>query len=336
MIKIRKSNCFDKFRLKKILSFLSDDAVKHYTMVLKAFPYMTLHDLLPLQLKFLPETYIVEDNKKQILGMASVSKTHGNSFKININRLYLDSDYFNIGKQLLDFIVAKYGAKGASSFLAIIDDSNEELLQLFVDGCSFRQCSSEQLWKLDYLKFDKPSETFIRNFKNSDASIVAEMFNDSVIQHFKYTISRTKREYFDNIFKGVGAEISFKYIAQAKDKSINSYFSIITTDNHNYVVTITTSPWAESCPYDDILKFAQREIRKRNKNFEMYIRLRKYSTTASALEEYLNSKNAKCVQNQVVLVKDFYQVAKEPQSAQKVVLFNEISEKTAFKAKYEE
>lgn len=330
MVRIRKTNYFDKFKLKKMISFLSSDIINHYTKVFTNFPINIIHYLLPLKMKFLPESFVIEDNK-DIIGMVTVSPTPGNPFRLGISRLYLEHDYYNAGKQLIEFVISKYGAKGANSFIATIDDSFDELLHLFVDGCGFRQCSCEQLWKMEEIRFTKTDDTFFRPFKNSDAQSVAMMFNDSVIQHFKYSISKTKNEYSESFFKGINDEYTFKYVIEDKElKTVKSYFSLSTNDNQNYILDVTSSPWYD-CSWEDILKFTVNQITRRRKDFSLFVKIKKYTTTAESFEKYLMEKGFKCVQNQLILVKDFYKIVKEPEHAQRIVLFNEINEKPVFK-----
>lgn len=330
MRRIRKTNYFDKFKLKKMISFLSTDAIDHYTKVFINFPFNTLQEFVPLNFKFLPESYVIEENK-EIIGMATVSPSAGNPFKLNISRLFLEQDYFNAGKQLIDFVISKYGAKGASTFLAKIDDSYDELLELFSEGCGFRQCSSEQLWKMDTIRFSKTENTFFRPFKNSDAQAAAMLFNDTIITHFKHSLSKTKQEYFEPLFQGLSEEIQFKYVVEDENlKTLKSYFAFSTFDNTNYILDITTSPWYD-CPLDDILNFTIGQIVKRQKDFSLFVKLKKYTTNAETYEQYLLEKGFKCVQNQIMLVKDSYKLLKEAQPLQKMVLFNGINEKPVFK-----
>lgn len=330
MVRIRKANYFDKFKLKKMISFLSADIISYYTKVFMNFPFNMIHDLLPLALKFLPESYVIEENK-EIIGMVTVAPTPGNPYKLTISRLFLEHDCFNAGKQLLEYVISKYGAKGATTFIAKVDDSYEELLTLFADGCGFRQCSTEQMWKMDTIRFSKDSGSFFRPFKNSDAQAVAMLFNDSVITHFKYSISRTKNEYSEPIFKGLNNDCKFKYVVEDENlKTVKSYFSITTNDNSNYILDVTTSPWYD-CFWEDILSFSVNEISKRKKDFNLFVKVRKYTTTAESFENYLIEKGFKRVQNQMILVKDFYRQIKETQPLRRVVLFNEINEKPVFK-----
>lgn len=329
MVRIRKAGYFDKLKLEKMISFLSSDAINQYTKVFMNFPFNVLHDFLPLNYKFLPESYVIEENK-EIIGMVTLSPTIGNPTKLVISRLFLEHNYYSAGKQLIEYVIAKYGAKGAGTFLVTIDDSHEELLQLFTEGCGFRHCSSEQLWKMDSIRFSKESNTFFRPFKNSDAQAVAMIFNDSIITHFKHSIARTKDEYLEPFFKGLENNYKFKYVIEDENlKTVKAYLSLSTSDNINYILDVTTSPWYE-CSWEDILSFAINEISRRKKDFYLFVRVKKYTTTSESFENFLKEKEFRCIQNQLVLIKDFYKLIEE-QSSQRIILFNEIKEKPVFK-----
>lgn len=330
MARIRKLRYFDKNKLKKMISFLSTDAISHYTQVFMNFPFNILHSFLPLKYKFLPESHVLVENK-ELIGMITASPCVGNPFRLHINRLFLERNYFDAGKQLVEFLVAHYGAKGATTFIVAVDNSYTELLTLFTEGCGFRQCSSEQLYKVDSSDFQKTSNIFIRPLKNSDAQAVAMLFNDSVIPHFRHSLSKTKNEYTDPPFLGLMNFYKLKYVIEDKSTgTVKAYFSLITRDNMNYILDITQSAWFEGY-YEDILAFAVSELAKRKKDFGLFVKLKKYTATAESFEKYLNEKEFKCVQDKVILVKDFYKLLKEPEQAGKIVLFNEIKENPVFK-----
>ena len=140
------------------------------------------------------------------------------------------------------------------------------------------------------------------------------LFNDSVITHFKYSISRTKDEYKEQFFTGLNEDYVLRYVVEDENlKTLKAYFSITTSDNVNYILNITKSVWYES-DWEDILSFAVNQIMRRKKDFNLFVRVRKYTTTAESLEKYLAEKGAKCIQNQAILVKDFYRIIKEKES----------------------
>ncbi|MCQ2788921.1 MAG: hypothetical protein MJ229_00945 [bacterium] len=332
-MKIRRVNYFDKFKLKKSISFLSPDVVAHYTKVFRNYPFLHFHKFLPLSMKFLPESYIMEDNNsKNILGMITAIPTSGNQSKIAISRLFLEMNYYEVGKQLIDYVIAKYGAIGATSFISIIDERNDELLQLFSEGCGFRQFASEQLWQVENIKETNVPE-FVRPFKNSDAKDVAELFNDSLITHYKPSLLRKKEEYTENIFKGLADRRIFRYVVASSfnKNKMKAYFAISTTDGVNFVVVITLSAWEETS-IETILKFAKREISKVSKDFVMYIKIRKYTTSAETIEQALLNNGGSCTQTQIVLVKDFYKPVKDFETEHSIILFNDFKERSVYKS----
>lgn len=329
MTKIRKTNYFDKFKIKKMISYLSPNIIKHYTKIFRYFPFAHLHSFLPMGLKFLPESYVIEDNK-EILGLIALSPAHANPYKQTISRLFLDKEYFTIGKQLIDFVVAKYGSKGAYVFLSIVDTSNDELLELFTKGCGFRHCSTKELWLIPDVKFETSQNSFIRIFRNRDAQEVVDLYNDSLIQHFKANLKKQKEEYADPPFKSLDDDCYMKYVVEDKNtKKIKAFFSIMTNDGVNFILTITKSDWFE-LSYDDILRFTRREINKRNKNASLYVKVRRYTQNTEDLENYLKEKGASCAQSQAILVKDFYREVKS-ENPDKILLFNQINNNVAFK-----
>jgi hypothetical protein len=330
MVKIRRVNYFDRFKLKEMISFIDSD--NNNLIKLDQFSFFNiLHNLLPLKFKFLPESYIFEENKKNI-GFISVCTTPGNPSKLVINKLFFKENCFSAAKELIGFIVKKYGQKGISNFVVTIDEGNCELLSLFIDGCGFRQCSSEQYWKMNSIKFKKTDNSSFRIFRNSDAQSVAMLFNDSVITHFKYSVSRTKNEYFEPLLKGLIKDYKFKYVIEDGNfKTIKTYFSLTTSDNLNYILDVTTSCWYE-CSWDDIFNFAIIQISKRKKDFNLFIKLKKYTTTAESLENYLIEKKFTPLQTKFMLVKDFYKIIKDEQPTQNVDLFSEINKNPVFKS----
>lgn len=331
MTNIRKTNYFDKFRIKKMISYLNPSIIKHYTKIFRYFPFAHIHSYLPLCLKFLPESYVIED-KKDILGLIALSPAHANPFKQTISRLFLDNEDLQIGKQLIDFVVAKYGSKGAYLFLSIVDTDNEELLELFTKECGFRHCSSKELWLVPDIKFESENTSFIRPFKNSDAQNVVDLYNDCLITHFKASLKKQKDEYTDPPFKSLDYCLMLKYIIEDEiSKKPKAFLSIMSNDNQNYILTITKSLWYD-VSIDDILRFSTREVKKRNKNASLYVKVRRYTQQTDILENYLREQGASCSQAQAILVKDFYREVKET-NTNKILLFNQIKNNTAFKVK---
>ena len=337
---IRRLSFFDASKLKKMIAFLGNDEAERFIRKLMSNYFSFFHQLLPLGLKFLPESYVLEVDKT-IHGVITVSPTKGNPYKLSITKLLFEQDYYEVGKQLIDFIITKYGAKGAETFVVSIDNSYEELLQLFTVGCGFRQCAGELLYKIPKKahRINRTETIIFRPFKNSDAEKVCDMYNHSVVSHFKPSLLKNKAEFKESVLCGLSAVYELKYIMEeTNSKTILSYFSIITADNINYTATITIQD-GYNVDYSLIFGFINRELRRRKKDFNLFVKVLKYVKDNEQLEEYLKRKDGVCIGTQLILVKDFYKLIKEPSSKKLgIVLFNDSSQtiRTNFETRNEQ
>lgn len=328
---IRKLKPSDKNKVKDMISFLGNVEAEKFTKRLINTSCDLFHYWLPLKMKFMAESYVLVDDEKNIHGMISVIPTNGNPYKINITKLLFKKEYYDIGKHLVEVIVARFGAKGAQTFIVSVDESHDELLKLFIDGCGFRKCASESLWRVNNTEFNNIEPNTFRHFKNTDAQAVAMLFNDSLINHFKPSLLKTKNEYTDKFFIGLTDNTEFKYVLEDVNlQTLIAYFSIKTYDNYNYILDLTVSNGFNP-NYDTILDFAKNEIKKRQKDFSLFVKSKKYVQNSETFDEYLKNKDFKCVQTQMILVKDFYKLIKQETPTREVILFAETSERPVFK-----
>ena len=63
MSKIRKLYCFDKKNTEEIMSFLNNGVTDNYINNITFNPILPVHYLLPLNCKFLPESFVYESDK---------------------------------------------------------------------------------------------------------------------------------------------------------------------------------------------------------------------------------------------------------------------------------
>ena len=319
---IRRLNCFDAPKIKRMIAYLGSD--DKFSNDLTAEAFLVVHYALPLKYKFLPESYILLENG-EILGLITVVPTSGNPYKINITRLIFKQNLYDIGKQLVEFVIAKYGAKGAVSFRVTVDQSHDELLDLFLNGCGFRQCSFENLWKLENFKPKTEGKTNFRYCQNSDAKQVAKLYNAELKNLYKPSLERIPSEYKEPVFGGLNNFYKNRYVLEEpSQKRIVAYLSITTSDNFNFIIDMSLND-AYNISYDEVINFAISEIKVRKSNFCAFLKHRQYTNYADDLEKYLHERNLKCIQTQCVLVKDFYKQIKQQESALQIFQFGEIS-----------
>ncbi len=337
MAKIRTLAFNDIHKVKKMISMLPAAESENFYFGLGEayipFPFNFLHGLLPLKFKFCNESYVATD-KGEINGMISLNAIPGNHCSWRINKLILKENAYDTGRQLVDYVVARYGAAGANTFIVRVDENQEEIIELFSKGCGFRVCSSEQLWKMKEINLRQPffDKGFFRPFKKADAKEVTALYNELILPYFRYSLEKKKQEFYDILFSGLSKNTYFKYVLEDNSKNpIKGYFSIQTDDNKNFILDINLiQPYIEH--YPDIINFCIGQILMRKKDFNLYILNKKYQSTSSKTEEYLNTNGFECINHRIVMVKDFYKRIQEPERfAKPAIVFNDIGRKPAFK-----
>jgi len=104
MAKIRKFYC------KKRNSDKNWDSINSY----RFSPSLFFHNLFPLRYKFMKEHFLaVED--KDVIGILSTKLEKGSFQRVNIDELFFAENCYDAAKQLIEFVISYYGAKGATS-----------------------------------------------------------------------------------------------------------------------------------------------------------------------------------------------------------------------------
>ena len=322
MISIRRLTYFDAPKIKKMISYLGNDDKISQTLTVNAFALC--HGLLPLKFKFMPESYILLKDD-EILGLITIVPTNGNPYKINITKLIFKQNMYDVGKQLVEFVIARYGAKGAVSFLVTVDQSHDELLNLFLQGCGFRQCSYENLWKLDNFTPIQNSKAHFRHCQNSDAKYVARLYNAELKNLYRPSLERIKSEYVEPVFAGFTNGYKNRFVLEEPEKErIIAYLSITTHDNYNFIIDMSLND-AYNINYDEVINFALSEISSRKSHFCAFLKHRQYTKNADNFEKYLHERNLNCIQTQCVLIKDYYKQIKQTENALQIFQFGEFS-----------
>lgn len=315
MAKIKKISFGDLFNIKRLISVLcSDNILSYRRLFFISVPTTFVQNLFySVHLRKFPETYVISDINNNLKGLVSVKAQRGNPYKWQIKRLFLAPNCHEEGKQLIEYIIAKFGARGVDTFYAAAKDNQTELIDLFIKGCGFRFCSTESLWEVSNINFllSEINDKNFKSFKNSDAYKAAELFNDNLITHYKYSLSKEKDEFNDKLIQGFDSDTYFKYfIEDNKTRKMKVFIEIKTRDNKNYFVDSIVPPSYMDL-YPLILSFAVKKIIKRNKNFKLYIKNRKYLQSGEQLENFFRENHFKLLQNNAILVRDFFKTAKE-------------------------
>ena len=315
MAKIKKLSFSDIINVKKLISVVCLDNVMSYRrLFFFSVPTTWLQNLFyNVHLRKFPETYVAFDTNGVLKGLITVKAQIGNPYKWQIKRLFLDKNSHEQGKQLVEYVIAKFGARGVDTFYISVDDNQNELIDLFIKGCGFRYCSTESLWSVSNVNFITGAldESNFKTFKNSDAKKVSDFFNENIITLYKYSLSKEQGEFHDRIFQGFNSDSVFKYVLEdSQCEKLQAYIEIKTFDNSSYFLdTIISQAYLNLFP--QILTFAIKKVSKRNKNFKLYIKNKKYLQSGEMLENFFKENRFELLQNNAVLVRDFFKTIKE-------------------------
>ena len=312
MTKIRKLYYFDKKNTQEMISFLNDYINDNYVNKVMFNPFLPLHHLLPLKFKFLPESYILK-RENYIRGLITIAPVKSRDKKMEIQKLFFEENSYAEAFELVQYAVSKYKAMGAPSIMVKVDDYLSDLITMFISKCGFSQISNEKIWRITQFSNTPFNEKEFRNFRNSDAKAVAELYNNLLLPHFRPLFNLDKTEFKEDLLKGLAYYSEYKYIIENNTTGdITGCIIIIkTSDNENFIIDIIQSDWMES-DINPILNFISQQIKKRKKRFGMFIRTKHYTSIGDKYEKQFIENGFECVQNQIILTNSSARVLKEP------------------------
>ncbi len=275
------------------------------------FPFNILHKILPLHMKFLEECYVAIENDEP-LGLISLAPDGHIRTRWKINRLVLGINAYDVGKQLIDYVVNKYGGDGVETFITVINENYPEAIALFKNACSFRNYSKINIWEYEgiYNKDTKAKTGFLRKAENFDAQKLFELDSEAIFPHLRTFLAKTVNDFkidiksrLINKFKGYKAE---KYVLDNPgNNTIEALLSIFTADNKHFWVDITLS-LAYQDYYEDVADFAIKKIKSQNRDAKIYIGIKDYHQIKKHMTDVFSAHNFKLCGDFQVLVKDYW------------------------------
>ena len=107
-----------------------------------------INHILPLKLKFANESFVaLEDKKTEAL--ITLDKDSNSFTRLKITKLILEENSTSIACQLVNYVISRYRAQGASSFYVVVDEKQADVLNIFQNELNFRACGFEYLYKID-------------------------------------------------------------------------------------------------------------------------------------------------------------------------------------------
>lgn len=322
MTRIRRLYYFDKSKTEEMISVLNNSANDTYINHIMFNPFIILHHLLPLKWKFLPESYVLKDNN-DIKGLITVAPTRCKLKKMEIQKLFFEENSLVDASELVQFVASKYKAMGAVSIIVKVDDYLPELLVMFVTQCGFSQISSEKLWRINHFVESASENLGFRLFRNSDSKSLSELYNESLLPHFRPLLSKEPEEFEERLLKGLSYYSEYKYVLEDKSSNkIIACITILTSDNENYVIDIIQSAWVD-LDINSVLNFASTQIKKRKNRFGLFVKSKQYTNLGGKYDEIFSANSFECVQNQIILTNSSARVLKDTEKSGKYTVLSD-------------
>ena len=334
MAKIRYLNFLDFYNVKKLASRYTEEDLFNFSTVLLSQPIALINYFMPVSLKFYSDYYAAVNDGK-LKGMLSIKPKRNNNCKWKITKLLLDKNSYETGEQLIDYVVAKYGAKGVETIEVNINSKEEDMLDLFSKACGFRYCLDYRLYKINKNFFNGSGTSgncILRPFKPADITTVTDLYNQNILPYYKFPLSKTKKEFEDDLFKGLCKNTTFKYILEDKySKQIRGYLKIETDNNLNYVIETVFLESYENY-FTDTMNFAISQISKRSKESNIFFRNSIFHSNSKEMENIMKKSESELIQTEMIFVKDFFRQIKESEKLSKpAIIFNDINGKPVYK-----
>ena len=162
-----------------------------------------------------------------------------------------------------------------------------------------------------------------REFRNSDAPTIANLYNEELLPHFRTLLSKDIKEFKDVLFAGLSYFTEYKYVYRnKKNKNILAYLSIKTPDNENYILDIIQTSW-EELDIDELIAFSYYQIKKRKKDAKLFIKSKKYTQQGEKYEKEFMERKYECVQNQIVLTNSSAKIIRDEEHAKRFTVLSQ-------------
>lgn len=326
MAKIRRFNISHFKKVQKMVSSISPDEKISYSGTILGGLLDIFQDFMPLALRKSPESYIVVNENNDVKAFITIEVTKGNKHKWFVKQLFLDKNSFDEGKQLIGYVVAKYGALGADTFCVLIDENDETSAELFSKRCGFRLCSREVFWHASDIDLNSTYKwADFCKLSNFEAKKVADFYNDAISPHFRFSLELDIDEFKSPILKNPFKKYPQKFVLKNNDKSILAYLEYHFVNQTDFLVDlIVTKPFENE--YLPILKTVISHLKELVPNGNIFVLNRNYMTSAKSFEDVLYGCGFEKTQIKMLLVKDFYKPLKtEEPIVNPAVIFNEIT-----------
>ncbi|MBQ9150006.1 hypothetical protein IJX73_03650 [bacterium] len=258
-----------------------------------------INHLLPIRLKFTNESYIaIVDGKKSAL--VTLDKDSKSYTRFKITKLILEEHSASIAPQLINYVISRYRAQGATSFYVVVDERQADLLNIFKNEMNFRACGFEYLYKINSI--NTTQSIFLKPFKKEKISEICNFYNENINSFNKFLFARQNYQFKNEYLKYV--------FYNDEENKLLGYFEVATKNCQDYYINFSID-FAYNIYIIDAIKFIFSKLKQRHKQFNLYIKVKDYFMNSKELIAILEENKMEFVSKSQVLAKDYYKEIKE-------------------------
>jgi len=313
MIKIRALRSSE---LKQVLSLLNrySDRESEYSVLQKMqqlyIPVHRLSLLMPLNLQFMPAIFIAAAENK-VLGLIWLSPDGRHYRRWKIDHLILDPDSssYDVGTQLVHYVINRYGGEGVQTFIAYVDQYHNTGLAL-LKSCGFRRCGRMHYFSHQNptaLKLSPISLEGLRESSNGDCNRMATIYNDGLPPEARVCMEKSGRDFYRSPSKRIADKAKGlfykRWVVQdmARD-CLTAAIELSSADYQEFYINVLTAPGWESS-YRDALTYAIQQVLLITGGGKIYIDCLEFNKHGIEVLEQMGFHRASIAE---VLVKDYW------------------------------
>jgi len=271
-----------------------------------------INHLLPIKLKFKNESFVILEDKKE-LGLITLDKDSKSYSRFKITKLILEENSTSLARQLVSYVISRYRAMGATSFYIAADEEDINLLNIFKNELHFRHCGSEYLFKMNK-NLTYTDGIILKPLKREYVKSICDFYNENINSFNRMLFNREKYQFKNNFQKYV--------FYNEKEEKILGYFEVASTNNTDFYINFVLD-----CAYNiyliDAVKFIYSKLKHKNKNLNLYIKVKDYFLNSKESIANLKENNFELVSKSQVLAKDYYKEIRTSDLLNAKIIFND-------------
>lgn len=313
MIKIRALGTRE---LKQVLNLLERFSEKEFEYsALQKFrqlyiPFHRINQLLPPQFQFLPAIYVAVSRKK-VLGLIWLSRDGKKKNRWKIDQLIIDPDEFSydVGTQLVHYVINRYGAEGVQTFLALVESHCDQALGL-LKSCGFRLCTRMHSFTHESpstITLKKEPINELREAFGSDRIKIQSLYNDSLTPEVRLSLEKIPADFSRSLVRQMVDKLQGIFFRRwvvedtARDLLLAS-IEIITLNYIDYHLNLVVSPaWRNG--YEALINFGIQQVLKNTSSAKIYLQVYDFHKDEMATLESLGFTRSTITE---ILVKDYW------------------------------